>query len=78
MQGYKSLKETNPATYTFKKNMQISSFYDVVFHNEEGEIVGFIAIQFCNNKYNIDKEVVQKLVGYIEAELSSLIEPSNN
>lgn len=73
-----SLKETNPATYTFKKNMQISSFYDVVFHNEEGEIVGFIAIQFCNNKYNIDKEVVQKLVGYIEAELSSLIEPSNN
>lgn len=72
-----SLKETNPATYTFKKNMQISSFYDVVFHNEEGEIVGFIAIQFCNNKYNIDKEAIQKLVGFVEAELSMLIESHN-
>lgn len=73
-----TIKESCPATYTFKKNMQVSSFYDVVFRNGQGEIIGFVAIQFCNNKFNIDREVVQKLVGYIEAELSSLIEPSNN
>lgn len=72
-----TIKDTNPATYAFKKNMEIKSFYDVVFHNEEGDIVGFIAIQFCNNKYNVDKDIVQKLVGYVEAELSSLIKQSN-
>lgn len=66
------IRETMPATYSFKKGMQVKSFYDTVFHNEEGEIVGFIAIQFCTNKYNVNKEVVQKLVGYVESELSSL------
>lgn len=66
------IKETMPATYSLKKGMQVKSFYDTVFHNEEGEIVGFIAIQFCTNKYNVSKEVVQKLVGYVESELSSL------
>lgn len=69
-----TIKETCPSTYEFKKNMQIESFYDVVFHNDEGEVVGFIAIQFCNNKYNIDKEQVQKLVGYVESELSLLLD----
>lgn len=71
------LKDQFPATYSFKKNMEIKAFYDIVFHNSEGDIVGFIAIQFCNNKYNIDEETVQKLVWYIESELTDLMNNIN-
>lgn len=67
------IKEWCPATYSFKKNMEITAFHDVVFRNAEGEIVGFIAIQFCNNEYNIDHEVIQKAVWYIETELTNLM-----
>lgn len=68
-----SIKEQYPATYSFKKNMDIKSFYDIVFHNSDGDVVGFIAIQFCNNKYNIDSETIQKLVWFVETELISLM-----
>ena len=73
----KELENEYPATYSFKKNMDIKSFYDVVFHNEDGDVVGFIAIQLCNNEFNINQEEIQRLVGYVEAELSILIEEQN-
>lgn len=68
-----TIKESNPATYSFKKNMQISSFYDTLIYNEDKDPVGFIAIQFCENKYKVDKSEIQKVVGYVEAELFALI-----
>lgn len=69
-----SIRESHPATYSFKKSMQITAFYDIVFHNTEGEVIGFIAVQFCNNKeLVVDKTEIAKCVGYVEAELASLL-----
>lgn len=73
------IKMSHPATYSFKKRMQITSFYDIVFHNDRGEIIGFLAIQFCDGKpLNIDKEEIAKTIGYIEAELVSLLSKQEN
>ena len=68
-----TIKETCPATYEFKKNMGITAFHDVVFKNEDGEIIGFIAIQYCENKFNTNEDTVSKLVGYIETELNQFM-----
>ena len=71
------IKHQCPATYEFKKNMGISAFHDVVFKNEQGEIIGFVAIQYCENNYHIDEDVVSKLVGYIETELNTFMKEVN-
>ena len=67
------IKTTMPATYGLKRNMGIKSFFDMIIKNKKGEPVGFIAIQFCTNKYNINEEVVQKLAWFVEERLISIM-----
>lgn len=67
------IKTMCPATYEFKKRMGITGFYDLVFRNEYNEIIGFVAIQFCENNFNVDEAIVTKLVGYVETELIELM-----
>ncbi len=67
----KDIQSSMPSTYALKKSMQINSFFDMVIRNKEGHPVGFLAIQFTKNPYNIDKLVVQKLVWFLEEKLAS-------
>lgn len=71
------IKKKCPATYEFKKDMDIKGFHDVAFRNETGEIIGFVAIQFCTNEFHQDDDTVTKLVGYIEDELIELMKQLN-
>ena len=70
------IKETMPATYQLKKDMEIIGFYDVVLNNKKGEPIGFLAIQYVKNQYNIksekDKEKILKLKFFIENQLEFL------
>lgn len=68
-----TMKDECPASYAHKIDMQVKSFYDIAIHNNSGEPVGFVEIQFCKNKYNVNKEVVQKLVWFVETELADLM-----
>lgn len=64
------IKDSMPATYIFKKNLGILSFYDVVLKNKEGRPIGFIAIQWDKPHYDtVDQAVVSQLKGYVEAHL---------
>lgn len=69
------LKNTMPATYNFKKSMDITSFYDMVFYDKNHEPVGFIAIQFCDGKkHKINAEVIQKFAWFVESKLLESLE----
>lgn len=67
----KDMEDIMPATYALKKSMQINSFFDMIIKNKQGDPVGFVAIQFCTNEYNINEEIVQKLVWFLEEKLAS-------
>lgn len=72
------MKEKYPATYSFKKNMDIKAFHDIVFRNEKGDIIGFIAVQFTENQYYMDEAILHRLVGFVEAELTYLLSVTRN
>ncbi len=64
------IKESMPSTYSFKKSMGISSFYDVVITNQNNEPIGFVAVQFCDGKeHKVNKNAVKKFAWYIENKL---------
>jgi len=64
------LKETMPSTYNFKRSIEINSFYDIAIHNKEGNIIGFVAIHWFNkNNMEVDKDVINQLVWYVEEHL---------
>lgn len=70
------IKNEMPATYQLKKDMKINSFYDVILNNSIGEPVGFLAIQYVKNKFNVlteeDKEKILKLKFFIEDQLEKV------
>ena len=67
------IRTSMPSMYNLKKSMEVTAFYDVVIKNKSGDPVGFISIQFCVNKYNTNEEIIQKLVWFVEEELSSFM-----
>ena len=67
------IKPTMPSTYALKSTMGIKSFYDVVIHNEAGEPVGFVAVQFCNSdSHFVNKDAVKKFAWFVENKLSEM------
>lgn len=69
----KDIEKTMPSTYALKKNQDIKSFYDIIIKNRMGEPIGFVAIQFCENEYNIDEIEVSRFVGFLEETLSNIL-----
>ena len=56
--------------------MEINSFYDVILNNKNGEPIGFLAVQYLKNKYNItekNKQEVLKLKFFVEEQLEKLM-----
>ena len=76
VKNLEDMKEEMPATYQLKKDMKINSFYDVILNNAMGEPVGFLAVQFVKNKYNIltehDKDIILNLKELIEEQLEKV------
>ena len=76
VRNIEEIKDEMPATYQLKKDMKINSFYDVILNNSIGEPVGFLAIQFVKNKFNIltedEKEKVLKLKFFVEEQLEKV------
>ena len=67
------LKETMPSTYNLKHTMGIKGFYDVVIYNANNEPVGFVAVQFCNDKISsLNKDAVKKFAWFVESKLSEM------
>ena len=76
VKNLEDMKEEMPATYQLKKDMKINSFYDVILNNSMGEPIGFLAVQFVKNNYNIltehDKDIVLNLKELIEEQLEKV------
>lgn len=60
-----------PSAYALKKTQNIKSFFDIIIKNNEGEPIGFLAIQFCENDYNINENEILRFVGFLEEVLST-------
>ena len=78
VKNLEDIKEEMPATYQLKKDMQLNSFYDIAIKNKQNEVIGFLAIQFVKNQYNVktekDKEAILKLKFLIEEKFEFLID----
>lgn len=69
-----TLKDTMPATYNFKKNQEVSSFYDIVLKNSKGESIGFIGIQYLEkDAIYVDEAELMKYKYLIEEYLEKMI-----
>lgn len=72
------IKEEMPATYQLKKDMQLNSFYDMALKNKQNEVIGFLAVQFVKNQYNVktqdDVMAILKLKFLIEEKFEFLID----
>lgn len=77
IKNLEEIKDSMPATYQLKKSMGLNSFYDVVINNKNGDPIGFLAVQFVKNPYNVkyesDKEKVLKTKFFIEEKLEELL-----
>ena len=77
VRNIEDIKDEMPSTYQLKKDMQINSFYDVILNNKNGEPIGFLAVQYVKNKYNIlsekDKQEILKLKFFVEEQLETMM-----
>lgn len=68
------IKETMPATYEFKKNQEVGSFFDIVLKNKQGESIGFIGIQYCEpDSIYVDRTELKKYKYLIEECLEKMV-----
>lgn len=77
VKNLEEIKDEMPSTYQLKKDMEINSFYDVILSNKNGEPIGFLAVQYVKNEYNIlsekDKQEVLKLKFFVEEQLETMM-----
>ena len=77
VRNLEEIKNEMPSTYQLKKDMEINSFYDVILNNKNSEPIGFLAIQFVKNNYNIfsdkDKQEILKLKFFVEEQLETMM-----
>lgn len=77
VKNLEEIKDEMPSTYQLKKDMEINSFYDVILNNKNGEPIGFLAVQYVKNEYNIlsekDKQEVLKLKFFVEEQLETMM-----
>lgn len=64
-------------SYEFKKALGIQAFYDIAIHDEEGAIIGFVAIQWNRPIEEFNELEINHLAWYIEEQVRLLTESSN-
>lgn len=68
-------KDEDPATYNFKKELNMKSFADYAIKNKDNKVVGFVAVIWNDTKrYNNQEEEIKKLVYFIEENLINSIQ----
>ena len=68
------LRDTMPATYNFKKNQEVGSFYDVTLKNSKDEPIGFIGIQYVEkDSIYVDESELLKYKYLIEEYLEKMV-----
>ena len=68
------LKEKFPATYAFKKSLNIKCFNDFVIKNSKNQVVGFVSVMWDDvEKYSKDLRELEKLAYYIEESLIDIM-----
>ena len=61
------------SSYEFKKSLGIKSFYDVAIKDKEGNIIGFVAVQWNTTMpEDTDTQNIIKLTGYLESSIKKL------
>lgn len=71
--NFDKFKDMQPE-YSICGSLQMKSLHNYIIKNKEGAPVGFVSIQFKEVKENINKEVVNKLIWYIEEQIENLVE----
>ena len=68
------LKDSMPATYNFKKNQEVGSFYDITLKNTKDEPIGFIGIQYIEkDAIHVDESELLKYKYLIEEYLEKMV-----
>ena len=67
-----------PSTHAFKRELGVRSFYDIAIRNSNGNIIGFIAIQWDDGTVPVvNEDEIKKLVWYIEDRIRAAIKLNN-
>lgn len=62
-------------SYEFKKSIGIKSFFDVALRDREGNIIGFVAVQWNENMpEEVNQQTVERLAWYLEGCIKELTE----
>lgn len=71
-----SMKDITPAAYQIKKAQGLKSFYDISLNNEQGDPIGFLAVQYtrCHHKPFSKPclEEIKRLKFFIEENLEKI------
>ena len=67
------IKDDMGNSYEFKRALGIQSFYDVAIHNDEGDTIGFVAVQWNDTMPNdINSETIKHLAWFLEEKVKEL------
>lgn len=72
------VKEKMGNTYEFKKSLGIRAWYDVALHDNQGEVIGFVAVQWNTvMPDNINTDQIKHLAWFLEEEINYLAQANN-
>lgn len=68
-----NIKDDMGNSYEFKKSLNIKSFYDMAIRNENGDVIGFVAVQWGETMpKDIDTEEIKHLAWFLEEKVKEL------
>lgn len=72
-----TIRSDMPSTYAFKRELGVKAFYDVAIRNEQGLIIGFVAIQWDNETNPaMNEDEIKRVVWFIEDKIKESIKLS--
>lgn len=70
---FDKFKDMQPE-YSICGSLNMKSLYNYIIKNENGAPVGFVSIEFAEKTFEINEEIVKKLVWFIEEQIGNLVE----
>lgn len=71
------IKDSMASTFEFKDNLGIKAFYDVALKNEQGIIIGFLAVQWDKETdIKLKEEEIHQLVWFVESKIKESLQLS--
>lgn len=72
-----AIRNDMPSTYAFKRELGVKAFYDVAIRNEQGLIIGFVAIQWDNETNpTMNEDEIKRVVWFLEDKIKESIKLS--